>query len=67
MSVRPKFLPTGLRFELGAEDSECYKKLAAGQAKFTDAMKLFRKRGKKAGAEGRRVVTALENDPSTRM
>jgi hypothetical protein len=51
LSAVPKLLPTGL--ELGAEDSERFKKLATGEAKFDDAMKLFRKRGKKkAGAEG---------------
>ncbi|KAJ7907834.1 hypothetical protein B0H13DRAFT_1618080, partial [Mycena leptocephala] len=50
LSAVPKLLPTGL--ELGAEDSERFKKLATGEAKLNDAMKLFRKRGKKAGAEG---------------
>lgn len=51
LSSVPKLVPTGL--ELAAEDSECFKKLSAGFSKFSDAMKLFRKRGKKtAGGAG---------------
>ncbi|KAJ7670785.1 hypothetical protein DFH06DRAFT_980885 [Mycena polygramma] len=52
LSSIPKLLPTGL--ELGAEDSDRFKKLSQGLDKFNTAMTLFRKRGKKttgAGAE----------------
>ncbi|KAJ7602998.1 hypothetical protein DFH06DRAFT_1350726 [Mycena polygramma] len=50
LSAVPKLLPTGL--ELGADDSERFKKLSMGLNKFDDAIKLSRKRGKKTAATG---------------
>ncbi|KAJ7034214.1 hypothetical protein C8F04DRAFT_1350091 [Mycena alexandri] len=47
LSAAPKVVATGL--ELGAEDSERFRKLSQGLSKFNAAMILFRKRGKKQG------------------
>jgi hypothetical protein len=48
LSAVPKSVPTG--FELATEDSENFKKLSRGFQTFVDAMKLFRKRGKRMTA-----------------
>jgi hypothetical protein len=50
LSAVPKSVPTGL--ELATEDSESFKKLSRGFQTFDDAMKLFRKRGKRLTAGG---------------
>jgi hypothetical protein len=49
LSSVPKLVPTGL--ELTSPDSERFKKLSAGFPTFVEALKLFRKRGKKMAGD----------------
>jgi hypothetical protein len=45
LSSLPKVTAVGI--ELAQEDAECFKALHAGEGKFKEAMRLFRKRGRR--------------------
>ncbi|KAJ6538761.1 hypothetical protein B0H10DRAFT_2245563 [Mycena sp. CBHHK59/15] len=60
LSSVPKLVPTGL--ELTPEDSEHFKKLSAGFPTFIEAMKLFRKQGKKITVEADDLDDGIEDE-----